>query len=102
MITLTTKQFTYNKNFRRLTCEYSDLPPTSEFMYQVYLDACDVGFRIASVFTGVELVFVNTYRKWSEGDYLWDEFRPMRAINRHLTDQQWDDVRDLNIVIFND
>lgn len=100
MITLSTRQFVYNKSTRQLSAEDSDLP--KGYLYQVFPDSADLGLRIHNERTGTTVVFVHDHIQQLEDDVLWDEFVVHRALNKHLSNQQWNKVFNMRVTIFND
>jgi hypothetical protein len=101
MVTLSLRQFTWNRDGRQLIAEDSSLG--SNYLGQVYPDSADVGFRVVSMYTGIEVVFVReVITRDGQGDVIACFYNTYRDANRHLTDEQWARVEGLTAIIFND
>ena len=101
------KLFRFDKSKNAFFGEASQLEHSAggmggKFWGQVYPDACDIGFAICSAKTGAEVTFVqNGCVRTEDGIRSWT-FWPYRTANKHLSDVQWNKVKDTSVVVFND
>jgi hypothetical protein len=100
MVTLSTRQFAWDKFNRTLIAEDSTLG--SNYLGQIYPDAADIGFRVVSMETGIEVAFVLEETRRTDDEVVGWTYTAPRDANKHLTKEQWIKVEGIRASIFND